>query len=318
MTFTSNSQIAELMAKAAAEAGVAAEYNRSTEATMRASRAGLPLLQQVLEDKIIRQLPYRERSWDYSKKNPDYKFHDPQQKRIQHEMRIATGYLFEQIVGKLLAEAYPGCEISGNLELEYKGLRGHCDFIVLDHTNNHIVIVECKAIKIFSAKEACDKKVYVDNDGYFSQVSIYMAAAKQLFPTYTVSGEWRVWAKRVDKSYRIEYPGSLESAIAVAEEAMVKREQYNRVCELVERGFYKEATDYLMEHTETLPEKIFENGYYNASCGFHYSPWSDLVVDKHGFFLDAAAANIELMIRAAKTKNENDLKILTELVDKVK
>lgn len=316
--FTSNSEIAKLMGKAASEAATAAEYNDTTESTMRASRAGLPLVQQILEDKIIKQLPKRYTNFAYSKKNPNYAYFDPQQSRIQHEMRIATGYLFEQIVWKLLSEAYPGWELSGNLELEYKGLKGHCDFVVIDHKNSLAKIVECKAIKTFSAKEACEQKLLVDNYGYYSQVSIYMAALKQMFPTYAVEGEWRVWAKRVDQSYLVKYPHTLEEAVAVAEEAMVKREHYNRVFELYNKNMIDEAATYLMDKTETLPEKIFSKGYYNASCGLHYSPWSNLIVDKYGFFLDDALDNIKEMMYCAKTKDEAATEKLLKKLDNLK
>lgn len=312
--FTSNSEIAKLMGKAASEAATAAEYNDTTESTMRASRAGLPLVQQILEDKIIKGIPKRYTNFAYSKKNPNFPYFDPQQSRIQHEMRIATGYLFEQIVWKLLSEAHPGCEIGGNLELEYKGLLGHCDFVVLDHANSVAKIVECKAIKVFSAPEAIQQKLFVDNYGYFTQVSIYMAALKKMFPTYAVTGQWRVWAKRVDQSYLIEYPHPLEQAEAVAEEAMVKLEQYNRVYDLYNKNMIDEAATYLMDKTETLPEKIFSKGYYNASCGLHYSPWSNLIVDKYGFFLDDALDNIKEMMYCAKTKDEAATeKLLTKL-----
>jgi hypothetical protein len=143
-----------------------------------------------------------------------------------------------------------------------------------------------------------------------------MAALKQMFPTYAVTGEWRVWAKRVDKSYRIEYPHTLEQALAVAEEAIEKLMQYNFVMALYREGNFKEAAAKLMLLTETLPEKLFSNGYYNSSCGFHFSPYSNLIVDKYGMFRDDAEANIELMMQAAAKQDAKDLENLQLALDK--
>lgn len=313
-----NQQIANLLSSAAEVAHASAAYNSETQATIRASRAGLPLLQQFIEDRVVPELPHKERERYYSKKHPDFQYHDPDMNDIQTAISISTGYVFEQVVGACLRKQYPNCVVSGNTELDYDGLKGHCDWLTINHTEKIAIVTECKAIKTYSAREAIAEKLMVDNYGYFSQLSIYLAAVSKLYPDYEVRGEWRVWAKRVDKSYKIDYPGNLELALEVAGEAMVKRSQYQKCVVLWEENQLDELASYLWEVTEELPEKHFKGGFYRASCGFHFSVWSDLFVDKHGFMLDDAPANLLLLLKCAKHKNENDCQLLEQLLDKVK
>jgi hypothetical protein len=285
-----------LLALAASEAQEAYNYNSSKPKGFRVSRAGLPLLQLFVEDKLLPELPEKVAK----SSQPD----------LTAAMNIAVGYLFESAVFVKLKQHYPNATIHKNFDLQYQGIGGHCDFLVVDNTTKSVLIVECKAIRAFSKQEAEEEKLFLDNYGYFTQLSLYLAAAKELFPDYSVSGEWHVWAKPKDQSFVIEYPGSVFNAIEVANAAVEKLKHYDVACQLYEQEQFKAAADYILENTDPLPRKQIKFGTYCGSCSLHFVPVAKLLVDNTGKIVKNVKRNLQLLMIAAKVKNEKAIDLL--------
>jgi hypothetical protein len=288
----------DLLAFAASEAKEAYNYNSSKPKGFRVSRAGLPLLQLFVEDKLLPELP----ETVTKSSRPD----------LPSAMNIAVGYLFESAVFVKLKHQYPKATIHKNFDLQYHGIGGHCDFLVRDDTTKSVLIVECKAIRTFSKQEAEEEKLLVDNYGYFTQLSLYLAAAKELFPDYSVSGEWHVWAKPKDLSFVVEYPGSVFDAIEVAYAAVEKQKHYETACSLYEQEQFKAAADYLLNNTEPLPRKQIKFGTYCGSCSLHFVPVSKLLVDNTGKIVKNIKRNLQLLMIAAKVKNDKAIDVITK------
>jgi hypothetical protein len=231
-------------------------------------------------------------------------------------MNIATGYVFEQVTAHSLRQSFEEAEIRPNFELVFRGIKGHCDFLVLNHRAKSALVVECKALRAYTSQEAAEQKLWVDNYGFLTQLSLYMAAVSELLPSYKVEGEWRVWAKRIDRSYIIGYPGSLSDAVSVANDAVAKFRQYEEAVKLFEAGYFQEAARFLIRHTEELPIKLPKSGYYVGSCSLHFSPWSALIVDEQGKFVTNLEEHLTLLLRAAKLRDKEDEARLEDLLTK--
>jgi hypothetical protein len=293
-----NDRVVQILAEAAEEASEANEFNKENAPTIRCSRAGLPLIQQIIEDKIIPKLPRIESNFWKAKENDPSSLLSSNQSQIKFEMAIAQGYLFERVIAWQLQQAFPNAEIKHNVPLSYKKLEGHCDFLVLNHKEKQAIIIECKAIGAFNEKEV-KEKVLSDNYGYFSQLSLYQAAIKEQFPEYEVKGEWRVWSKRQDQALLIPYEFPIKEAIKVANSAVKKAELYDRASRLFEEQKIDELVSFLFNFSEAIPDKKLTKAYYLSTCSFHFSPWSSLLLDEKGYYHKQASNNLRLMIKAA-------------------
>jgi len=308
-----NDRIVQILYEAAHEAEEANNYNKETTPTIRCSRAGLPLIQQILEDKIIPNLPSISFDFWKQKEEDESSCLTTNQSQIKREMAIAQGYLFERVVAFSLQQEHPSAEIKNNVPLAFKGLEGHCDFLVIKEKEQEAIIVECKALGAFSEQEAIEK-VHSDNYGYYSQLSLYQAAVKEIFPSFVVRGEWRVWNKRQEQALRIPYEGGLEEAVAVANKAVEKAELYKKAVSLYEEQKISELVSFLLSFSEPFPEKKQTRAYYLGTCSFHFSPWSRLLLDEEGKFTNQAKSNLRLMIQASQGNKQ----ALEEVVKKIK
>jgi hypothetical protein len=308
-----NDRIVQILYEAAHEAEAANTFNKETTPTIRCSRAGLPLMQQILEDKVIPNLPPLLYNFWQDKEEDDASFLTSNQSQIKREMAIAQGYLFERVVAASLSHEHPTAEIKNNVPLSYKGLEGHCDFLVVKEKEQEAIVVECKALGAFSQQEA-QEKVNSDNYGYYSQLSLYQAAVHELFPSFIVKGEWRVWNKRQEQALRIPYEGGLEEALQVANKAVEKAKLYEEATRLFEEKQDAELVSFLFSCSEPFPAKKQTRAYYLSTCSFHFSPWSHLLLNEDGKLKPQAKANLQLMIAAS----QGNKKALEEVVKKIK
>jgi hypothetical protein len=293
-----NDRVVQILAEAAAEADEANNYNKATSPHIRCSRAGLPLIQQVVEDKIISKLPHQENNFWKAKEEDEFSLLSPNQSQMKFEMAIAQGYLFERVVAWQLQQAFPKAFIQHNVDLEFEGLGGHCDFLVINEEEKQAIVIECKAIGAFSEKEAREK-VLSDNYGYFTQLSLYQAAIHKQLPDYEVRGEWRVWNKRQDQALTIPYELPFREALKVANKASKKAELYERACSLFDQQKTDELIHFLFNFSDPFPPKKQTRAYYLGTCSFHFSPWCSLLLNEKGEFNKQASNNLRLMIQAA-------------------
>lgn len=308
-----NNDVATLISKAAADAQAAKTLNASKESGgIRPSRAGLPLLQIVLEDFILPKLPKQENTW---KQDP-----------FAIAMRLATGYLFESSVKEQLLIDYPGCDVESQPALTITCpngttvINGSADFVVYDHEKKTAVVVECKALKADSVEEVRYQKLLCDNWGYFTQLTLYIAGVKQQHPSYRVTGVWYVWIKQLEKHTKIKYPATtaaaFEQALTVIQQ---KATMYNDFKQAVADNKLCFAVGQLLRYTEELPEKYFNDGYYKGSCGVHFNRYVSLLLDKRGFLLDSAEDTLLLMTRAAVHGHDSEYaKVLVDKLTTVK
>lgn len=280
-----NLEIVDILGRAHENAYLASEYNKTTPKTIRASNAGKPLLELVLSDIVYPNLPL--------------KTHDGVNtpKKVAHSMRIALGYVYETAVQKVLEIDYPGYEVTKDVELTYKSIKGHADFVAVDHANKKVTVIECKALGTYGVRDTQENKVYIDNWGYYTQLAIYMAAISRELVGYTVEGVWYVWCKKTETSVVVEFPGGLVEAIQVAEEAEEKAQHYLRVKEYLELRMYRDAANYLLENTEDIAGKgKAKAGYFYARSGFHYSPLAKLLLTEEGTLKDEEEIETPLIL----------------------
>lgn len=263
----------ELLQEAANDAKEAYEFNKDREPNMRMSRAGLPLMQLVLEDIVIPKLPKRETR---TKITSD----------VSKKMALGNGHLFEKVVGEELRKTFADTayQVKKQVPLNYNGITGTADFVVSNDERKLHLVVECKSLNIRTLKEAKETKLYTDNWGYFSQLLLYCAALSQAYPDYTVHGQWEVWAKQSNRKFTTSFDD------ANADEFLAHINARHKHYQSFKQAFDKQETStcisILSSFDDPLPVCNFYYGNLANSCGLHYSPWSKIVIDEDGLMLD--------------------------------
>lgn len=282
-----NTAIVKALTTAAAEAASSNEYNTDKEPGMRASRAGLPLLQLVMEDLVIPKLAPVTSNY-----KPD---------EFVHTMRIATGYLFEQAVAAHLENAYPasaGWHLYNQETFDIAGVSGHADFVLINTITKATIVIECKALKAYSVEEVKYQKLLTDNWGYLTQMVLYVEAVREQFPGYSVKGIWYVWIKQLEKHTKIVLPLTTSDRECILSEVQAKVKEYDTFKQLVADGRLEKAAQFVFEHTTYLPEKTRSGGYWKGTCALHFNRYSELLVDNTGFMVDDAEENFTRMLYA--------------------
>jgi hypothetical protein len=300
-------------------------YNKDTAATLRASRMGLPLIHQFLEDAVFPYVSSKDMLPDDEGADKQEEAHVktsgtfkkptkgksksnvyPPRSSVEVNMSYGMGYLYEALVTAELMQTKDSVYYS-NYPMSYKGINGHCDHLLINANAKLVTVVETKCIQAYSAANARDSKLWVDNWGYLSQLSFYTAAAYQMFPGYTIKSYWRVFAKGVAKDFIVEYPGGVEEAVAITEDGVQKLNDYIRVSNAFVSGNIDECVDLLLKLTEDIPPyNIGKTGYYN-SCGFHYNELAKLLCNSEGTLLnpDVLKPVVKQMLTIASAKKYN-------------
>lgn len=290
--------------QAAADGAKAGDIRKPSTNHLRASRAGLPLVQLVLEDLILPNL--------------ETEHNKPAEADMGFHMRIAGGHLYEAVAGYELKSKYKS--VANNVSLTWKDIEGHCDYLASNDGKSHVY--ECKSLNVYGIKDA-EEKVLYDNWGYFTQLSIYYASVGNNNDHKSCNASWLVWCKRTGKQVEIPYPHSLEYATLMADAAQDKSNDFVHIYSLLKAGEITEAIDNLFSVSEELPERMPHNTSFYNSCGLHFHWSSDLIVDKReGLMLDSAYDNVLTMANAAFALDElvkkESQQHLKKLVDKKK
>lgn len=291
--------IHEILRLAAEDSEQAYNDNLNREPSMRMSRAGLPLLQLVMEDFILPKLP---------SVLPEQPVNSGTlQKSIRREMAISTGFLYEKVVGQHLYDEYNGqYEVWSQQKLEYKGITGTADYLLIDHQGNRAIVVECKALDVQSLTEAKENKLLVDNWGYLTQMCLYLAAVRQKYPEYTVEGQWRLWAKKISKSFTYKYQTTTPDE--QTDTALWRAEAYEYFKAHFVKGSSEDLAKFVLKKTnkDHLPLRSFHYGHLTGSCGFHFSPWAAAILDEDGCLLSDADDRLRKLIEYVFIESPTD------------
>lgn len=279
----------QVLSNAAIQAKEAEEYNSSREPGFRMSKAGIPVLFCFLEDFTIPKLIEKKLTFvDRSTL--------PSQSAVEKTINVSIGYLFEQIVGLTLKEEYPSYELHHDVELEYKGILGHSDWLLTSEES--IILVECKAITCYEASSARETKLQVDNYGYRTQMALYLSALRQRFPDKAIKAEWRVWSKPLSRYFRIEPYMSEYTVNQLAEQAVAKKHIYELAKELCVKGEFNTAASILLNATVDIPLKEKTRTYWKGTCSFHFTEYSKLILDYQGRLKRGASEWIVKFLKA--------------------
>lgn len=298
-------EITNVLKRAAEDAAVAKDYNAGKEPSIRPSRAGLPLIQLVLEDILLpRLLAPPERTW--------YKA-DP----YASAMRLSTGYLFEKAVEELFLRNYEQSttKVLTQETLTIGDISGSCDMLVVNHELKQAIVVECKALKAYSVDEVKNQKLLCDNWGYLTQLVLYVLATKAKYPDYNVFGTWYVWMKPLERHTKLVLDLPASELNQIYSEVLTKSQHYNEFKQDFSDGKVSYAIGKLMQRTEDLPQKIKADGYLKGSCSLHFNRYCDLLTNSDGTLLDNAEDMMVLLTRAAYYGNDSEhQQKLTELL----
>lgn len=296
-----------IMSEAAEDAKAAYEANKDKPPSFRMSRAGLPLLQLVLEDFIIPKLP------KLTTENPA-----PLKRQEKTQMAIGLGHLWSKACAKTLQQEYPDYSLSSEVPLVYRGIIGSCDHLLVSEKDKRVLVVECKSLGVKTLKEAKEQKLLVNNWGYFSQLCLYMASVRELYPDYQINGEWRVWCKPTEKSFshRVQWGESIQETVDKAE---LRSDRYFEALNYLNAkdasGLVRGLVDCLKD--DPLPEKTSFYGNLSASCGLHFSPWCSAIVDEDGLVYKNIKSRLTTLVRVALGLEDEKqaLKLLTTRVN---
>lgn len=283
--------LSDIMNSAAKDVKAAEEYNKGKMPSIRPSRAGLTLIQLVMADILTPGLPaLPEPKWK-AKADP-----------YVSSMRLLTGHLFEKVVQSRLEADYLGTstQVLTQQELTLDSMTGSCDIMLRDDERKKIQVIECKALKAYTVDEVKKHKLYCDNYGYLTQLAIYTLAAQEKYPTYDVSAAWYVWIKQLEKHTKVPFPLEITELTELRTEVKLKVQEYQEFRQEFDEGNLESATRKLIERTEDLPLRVWNNGYLNGSCDMHFNPYSSLLLNPDGTLLDNCEPNLLLLVRAAK------------------
>lgn len=269
----------------------AEDYNSTPRGSLRPSSIGQPLIQLILKDLVLPHLPTPE----------------SQKPTFDRSFNMNLGYFLESCLKAYVSKTLSTeATIQQGRTLNYKGISGSCDLIVFDEPNNKITLIECKCLGISTKAEAVEY-VTTDNWGYLTQLSLYYSALITEYPGWEIDCYWFVWAKKISKSFKIQYPHSPVDAIAIADFAVTKVDDYNEVARLIDIGEPKLAAQKLLEYSQDLPLRVRQSNYYAGTCSLHFSPYVDLLVDRQGYPLPEIESNLELLIKASYNEQAKEI-----------
>jgi len=279
---------------AAEDAKVAYEYNKDKQPSFRASRAGIPLVQLVLEGLVFPSLP---------RLVPSQQTEAHQRKRrFKSKMAIAVGHLYSKAIGESLVEEHPDCLIHSEVPLTYGDIAGNCDHLVLDHQQKTATVVECKALGGKTITEIKETKLLTDAWGYHTQLALYVTAVSKDYPDYQVEGQWRVWCKPMETSYTVKFTGDMTRLLKAA---VSRSASYFEATMLYQEKRYTELAELLTTSLEydPLPLKGFLYGNRSASCAIHFNPWTAALFDDDGIPFDDFRERLHILLLSDPKKS---------------
>lgn len=283
----------DLLLAAGSDAQIAYEYNLDKPQHMRISRVGQPLVSLLLEDFLFSKLP----------ELPKKPLTEVQEngKKIKALMAQGTGYYFEQVVIEILKKN-PNLKIFPQYKVDLGYLSGTCDIVVVNEAEARVTVVECKALKYGTKKEACSEALFNDmSTGYLSQLTVYKHALQQEYGLYEVDACWMVWCKATASHFKVKLQES-----KVNEQELIDLVKMKCMAYKLFASFYnaKDLDQCLnMLNLSSLPLKTpFFSG-WSAACSAHYSPWIHLLLDETGVPWEDAEDHLKLML---KVSLEND------------
>lgn len=280
-----------LVNDALAQIKQAEDYNSTPRGSLRPSSIGQPLLQLILKDLVLPHLPTPE----------------AQKQTFDRSFNMNLGYFLETCLKRELEKTLPfTTDIQQGRTLNYKGISGSCDLIVFDEAKTKISLIECKCLGISTKAEAVDY-VTTNNWGYLTQLSLYYSALIEDYSGWEIDCYWFVWAKKVSKSFKIQYPHSPVDAIALADFAVSKIADYESVANLIKIGEPGLAAEKLLLVSEDLPLRTRQSNYYAGTCSLHFSPYIELLVDRQGYPLPEIQSNLELLIKASYSEQAKEI-----------
>ena len=155
--------LASLFTKAALGSG----FNATSSSYIRPSKAGQPAVALALQQLVFSKLPQpTEEASTLS--------------QLLTNMSIGTGFLFEAAALPYLASLYPGYEVVEQPELKWNSFCGRADYMLVSPDLSHVVVVDCKAFGVGTAREINERKL-APGWGYPTQLAIYgMGASEQI------------------------------------------------------------------------------------------------------------------------------------------
>lgn len=282
----------DVLQAAADDAKQAYEENLNRKPSMRASRAGQPLLVLAMEDFIIPKLPNIENSKPVRL-----------EKRVSQNISISMGYLFERALLKGMKEdpKFTDVEIITQQKFDYYGITGSADVIVRNEKKGTLEVLECKSLNVSKQEEAVDNKLSVDNWGYLTQLSLYHAAAQELWSDYKVKSNWKVYAKQ--SGYVFTVP--LRFNKKIVEKALARANVYAAFRQAFEAKDQDQCLDILLDYYDPIPVKGFYYGRISPSCGFHFNPWSSAILDNDGILAEDIESRLNVLLEYAFGSDED-------------
>lgn len=243
------------------KASYASIYTSASDHPITPSRAGYPLLTQVLELLVLPNLPQPTSKPELAND-------------ISKQMSIAMGYVFEQTLPPLLSAHFPDATvIVEQPPLSYQGFVGTGDFIVL--SKEKAVVIDAKCMNVKSRRDAVERKFTRDNWSYPTQLALYAMAASELYPSHDISAHWYFYSIPLRKVFNVELKAP--DIVKLANAAVERRDTFDKVCTLLYAGNYSEAAALACSNPSEL---ILPKDYlYGNLCGctpFHYNPYAEL------------------------------------------
>jgi hypothetical protein len=287
----------ETLEQAAADARQAYEDNKDRVPSFRMSTAGLPLLQQVLTNLVFPKLP---EPFECVRNSSTL------QKQVKREMAIGSGHLYSRVEGKRLLQEYPDYTYYSEKRLEWSGIHGTCDHLLVNDAYKRIVVVECKSLGVKSLTEAKETKLLTDNWGYLTQLCLYMQALVSAYPDYKIEGQWRVWAKGAERSFTHCMVWG-ESVQEVADRAGERHTDYQHCYHYWSQADVNNLVRLLVDSTcfDPLPLKNHYYGNLTASCALHFSPWSKALLDDDGIPYENLAERLTTLVEVSLGKSDD-------------
>lgn len=299
------SNVHDLLKKAGSDAEAAYSYNLDKPSHMRISRVGQPLVSLLLEDFVFSKLPQlaQKKVLTEAQQNGE---------RVKRTMAQATGYLFEQIVIDLLSQK-PDLKIFPQYKVDLGYLSGTCDIVVVNEAEARVTVVECKALKYSTKREACREALFNDAaTGYLSQLAVYKHALKQNYSYHEVNATWMVWCKGSASLFKVPFTEANADEAALMQEVMGKCTAYKNF----KLAFESKDIHYCLNFLplSSLPlKKPFYSG-WSATCSAHYSPWASLLVDESGVPWDDYQENLTLMLKVCLSDDVQAKETLLKLI----
>lgn len=278
--------IKRILERAAAES----EYVKRGDFAITPSRAGIPLLTQVLELLVLPKLPQPKGAGEMS---------------FNNKMSIAQGFLYESALYEEFIKEYGEDNVWYQEPISYGVFKGTADFLI--KTEDEIIVIDAKAVNVGTKRELMDRKIGDDRWGYRTQLAIYaLAVADTVNSNAPVKAMWYCWSPGVKKQWKVKMDAF--EIIELANRAVTRAKNFELIKQELDGELgdvidFEQAAEMATSNPlELIRPKDFFYGRPAPSAGFHFNPYS------HLFFYDISAEDDE---------EEDGYPIERELIKKV-